>query len=360
MKASKRRRGWLIGFVLFGLLIALLWTLWPRERSLLDQATSVCALKTWYQAETSNYGWLSDHELLHFLPGETLASFDLQTKTETPLPALARLVKGSSASFDGLNVSPDGRWVLWGERGYNSLFVAATDGFVRFQWPGYGGLSEAYWLTDSHHWLQNVFGGNKSIGQIHLRNVDTPYVSQTFPTVPTSLQGLNILAALSQDRLLIRTPDPSTVVKAFSLPGARSVKEIQTTYRDKQQLSLWNLRSGSLLRQWTIHLPGLASDVHVSPQGDRMAWLLQNNRALPWDTLLHRLFPAWRMVKHFSMSLWVSRLDGSQMHEVGSIVLRSPAVRAGQISWPWNIRWLPGGKRLSFLYNDALWTVPAE
>jgi len=57
------------------------------------------------------------------------------------------------------------------------------------------------------------------------------------------------------------------------------------------------------------------------------------------------------------LALWVSDPNGKSMREIGHMPT-TPWSRLGQrfaeIS---NIQWLPGGRRLSFIYRNSLWTV---
>jgi hypothetical protein len=78
----------------------------------------------------------------------------------------------------------------------------------------------------------------------------------------------------------------------------------------------------------------------ISPQGDRIAWHLSTKTQGVWVE-----------------SLWVSRIDGTQMHEIGSGDLeggKKPQIISG------NMKWVPGEKRLSFRDQHTLYTVPVE
>ena len=72
------------------------------------------------------------------------------------------------------------------------------------------------------------------------------------------------------------------------------------------------------------------------------------NHASWIDRLRHRLDPSTPLHTEREDEIWVSGLDGSQMTEIGSD------------SRPlFQLQWLPGGKQLSFLYREGLYTVPA-
>ena len=69
------------------------------------------------------------------------------------------------------------------------------------------------------------------------------------------------------------------------------------------------------------------------------------------SNLFHRLFPALKTLPQARVSLWVSNLDGSRMKELGYVK---------GIAFIPSLRWLPDGKRMSFIYDKALYTVPAD
>ena len=129
-----------------------------------------------------------------------------------------------------------------------------------------------------------------------------------------------------------------------------------------------SLRSAQrLLFQRQITLPSGAEyqAMAVSRQGDRIAWQLgfTDKPAVPrW---LCRLLPFLKRPESRRISLWVSRLDGSGMREVGSTPVESDLPGPPFVG---ELRWLPSGKTLSFVtqgYEDSKWTVrlytvPAE
>jgi hypothetical protein len=87
--------------------------------------------------------------------------------------------------------------------------------------------------------------------------------------------------------------------------------------------------------------PSIAAidDMVVSPRCDHVAWKLFA-RERPWA------------------GLWVSRLDGSDMHEVGGVPITRPLTLTDRLFY--DIQWRPDGKYLSFVYEDSLYVIPAE
>jgi hypothetical protein len=113
-------------------------------------------------------------------------------------------------------------------------------------------------------------------------------------------------------------------------------------------------------RTYDVPVPSGASVIQatVSPQGDRVVYLLDFDRVAPIARLLARLLPAGRLPHYREAGIWTSRLDGSRMREVGHI--RVPA----DVDWAdgplTDLEWLPDEKHLSFAYQNALWTVAAQ
>lgn len=72
---------------------------------------------------------------------------------------------------------------------------------------------------------------------------------------------------------------------------------------------------------------------------------------------LHRFIPSIPAKSQPIMSLWICNTNGSRMQQIGYQDLKGPESAGAK---PCSLRWLPGGKRLSFLCQKTLWTVPVE
>jgi hypothetical protein len=116
------------------------------------------------------------------------------------------------------------------------------------------------------------------------------------------------------------------------------------------------IRSASAsARKHKVSLPMTVSGywMLLSNKGDRLLWWLRHARVDPFTLCLHRLMPQIRVRYTESIGLWVSRTDGSEIKEVGS------KPKLPDVHWDKDVRnfnWLPGDKRISFTYGDALYT----
>jgi hypothetical protein len=100
-------------------------------------------------------------------------------------------------------------------------------------------------------------------------------------------------------------------------------------------------------RRFSVRLPypDRVWRVRISPDGARLAWLTEarDPRSLYQEMELFRL--------------WTSDLEGGNVQEVGALRVE---VSGGKRFWPQDVRWLPDGKRITFVFKDSLWVAPAS
>src|SRR5205823_14637065 len=110
--------------------------------------------------------------------------------------------------------------------------------------------------------------------------------------------------------------------------------------------------SGKEIRRYAIPYPAQRrpDNIVLSPQGSRLAWIFhcKPRYAANWlEDLVTRF-------SRQEYSLWVSRLDGSELHAIGTIAL-SPDVDYKGLNPIESVYWSPDGKRLSFLCQHTLY-----
>ena|SRR5579859_7318626 len=103
-------------------------------------------------------------------------------------------------------------------------------------------------------------------------------------------------------------------------------------------------------RAWEIRFPrgGRAQEVVLSPRADRLAWVFYFGSPYPGRNVTKE--------RRATCEIWISCLDGSRMHLAG---YQSDYQDVYDVSLN-GLKWLPDGKRLSFIYADALYTIPAD
>jgi hypothetical protein len=92
-------------------------------------------------------------------------------------------------------------------------------------------------------------------------------------------------------------------------------------------------------------------DARISPRRDEVAWILSSEREFPAN--VERLLAAVHIRPRNSVGIWVSKTDGSEMREIGQMEYSG-------WTYPRYVDWSPDAQCLSFIYDDALWTVPAR
>jgi hypothetical protein len=102
----------------------------------------------------------------------------------------------------------------------------------------------------------------------------------------------------------------------------------------------------------------MVHSVLISSRGEKIAWLIGSQThpspALRW---LSRLLPFIKAQPRPLLSVYVSGPYGSQPALIG--VMETNAHQPDKTT-PTDFQWLPGQKRLSFIYQGGLYTVPVE
>lgn len=104
-------------------------------------------------------------------------------------------------------------------------------------------------------------------------------------------------------------------------------------------------------------------NIVLSPQADRIVWQMTALRPAPLQEWLHHYLPFIATVQYKITAVWVSNIDGSNRRELGH-VLETPDASGGKDiqrdSLLENLKWLPGGRHLSFEYKNALYVLPID
>lgn len=379
-----------------GLAGTLAWRFWPHERLLLQQATRVSTLRPitsprigrlQYTVHTPIL-WRSAREAIGFNVGRhsefQAFSIDALTGAQAPMKkfnqAFGFALKGETNAFHidmspssqfgtpwighllvTCALSPDGKWLLWGAPRSMRLGdhpemrqALALDGSHRCAWTASAAFSDFHWLPDSRHWVEWVEEKSKVVFFIHSMN-------------PSSRTRTLSVALPSSYHMYDITPTGYVLARDYNwffriagiLPSA-----INSWQFAQCDLDLLHTPSGRVAavptHAFRVHLPpGLHVELVdpfpvLSPQGDRLAWLAAREYAPPNSPWLRRIWTFFGQHRQTLIGLWVSRLDGNQMQEIGHLAYRPKE------EVPQDIRWTPDGKRLSFLYKGGLYTVPAD
>ncbi len=360
---------------------------WPRERLLLERGKAITPLLHCdNQGFAMSYWWLSDHELLLSRYKDepanrngngtwTLARHDLETHSETELKILSALLNKTDSDASDILLSPDGKYALWSA--YADGFRAhciALDGSEHKIWQlGKNEYRSCNWLADSRHWF------NARVDPATNRTTSVDVCDREQPAQVTHLP-LNALVPDGPDTCF-------SLTSAFALDGNRLISNSACHEEDTKKDEIVEVgldKTVHLLKKTTVAMPspGIINTALFSPQGDRIAWLLQTTYTPPFAKYLHRFLPMVKLQSRSVASVWVSRRDGTQMHEIGHIDVRnyndpiyyssfmpsggqsgaSALASPNILDTPeeLSLRWMPDGKHLSFFLKDRLWKVAAD
>jgi hypothetical protein len=293
------------------------------------------------------YYWLSPTEVLFFtsptrkqfrgaLDNLMFVKIDIRTGKETRLTHLADLFNRTEGRLSRIQVSPDGKWLLWfgGALDRERIVLTSIDGSTTRQWhrPKYSG--HLLWRTDSQQWMEVLADGKRY----------TEY----------------LLYDLKQGEPIARKPisEQSPLSPPHSAQGDIHYVEC-AVFRANDILSFYshNIRSRQLKatevhrvtqqpeKTSVIRYPDKANPSHISlsPEGDRLAYFLERKAG-----------------KQFKRELWVADTDTQSTRLLGHLPVPTPERENKESLEPQSLCWLPDGERLSFILNDHLYVLPVR
>ena len=375
MQISRRNRRAVVGgLLLMSATVALLVASVPQQRHLLARSKRITDAPD--QSSPARFGpsrgahfvWLSDVEAVGLsFEGYEDHAFLLNASTgvRTPIEALNDTFKTITPSGEQ-HLSPDGKWLLWtGVRNTQHLPAAYGKRYV-LPAPGrqfYQGFrvvataldgsrhverqqgSDLAWLPNSQGWVRYLWG--QSGVSIRSSVQGQPLASsekteKTVPTLPLTQGMVRVLGMRPNNHLLVCCMPPPAV-------------------RGHYAVQLYDIALGSdppSVNTCTLTLPAAwsAMDLALSPSGDRLAWKTIGNRR-PFPDFVLRLLPFIDPSPRPVIGLWVSRVDGSDLHEIGD---EDAPVIDGWDQHLYDLGWTPNGKRVSFIFHGSLWTAPAD
>lgn len=147
-------------------------------------------------------------------------------------------------------------------------------------------------------------------------------------------------------------------IEGFTSDGHVIVSDFARRATTFRTLDLYECDPGTrrLVRKHVIRLPweGEVGASALEHSGRRIVFTLMSQPAANRYTRL--LKPINIDMTHLSVSLWISGLDGEGLRCLGAVPLESVAREDQDIS---DVKWLPDGKRVSFICHRSLWTIPA-
>ena len=337
MKPRRRMQKWLVILTLLCTGIAFALRSVPQERDLLEDAFSVGNTTLWWRTsgkwDPPEYEWITEDVLFSFREQEPIREPHLisaSTRRAAVLNGLDRKMTAVSrnrvyeAETRLWELSPDKKWILWTVRGDNIVYAAKLDG------------------RDYRKW--NVAGEERQISRIRWQDNRNWFVEQkNFKTnKPVSI--------LRGD---VEIQKPNSLQPAINFEG----------YQD------WNLSFPPRAYQTLLSSAALPANTqimtkHTDNARQRVALLIDCKRRPHYPLWLERLLPqSWKRERS-RIELWTCKPDGTEGKYAGYITEEwkplSTIPGSSELVVPQSLRWLPDGKRISFLYKEILRIVPVD
>jgi len=310
------------------------------------------------------YAWQSNDSYLQYVlyPPSGMKQVDLRTGEEKSLSSLERL--GKEARI--YTISPDCKKALWEDgTSVQSLSLDASSPISMAPLPKefWTTASQPLWMPDSKRWIQLCAGSQGLVAVVHAEGKTSPHQEINIGYPKGTSGGYDLL----RTHLIGVTQTGSvlaTHAEASRYPSPQISRHIRLF-----EFSLDPIKPN--VREYTIELPrsgerfesdfALASDeeIELSPQGDRLAWLVNRRVDFPAPDWLSRWLPRTSVTPRFYTELRVTNLDGTHVKTIGSIE-RKPNNGNRPEARPFRIHWLPAGRHISFIYDGALWAVPTD
>jgi len=356
-----------MGLLVIGLIGGAVWRAWPRERLLTEVAHPVAHA----DFKKTTACWLSVHQLLLVTTSQevNLADnmvrkdwrgsadvLDTTTHVTTHLDGLTRLLnripKDPMHGPEEFESSPDGTWILWetnsGGDGWPWPHAAHPDGTHACDWRDNG--NEEKFFIDSNQLVHLSRHAGMMVLDMASKEDHHPQKAQT--------QAILARYALRHPRF-VRVPDAEEVAgKGFAeIALYRTQDRLQRIESEESA----TLKSPVPLWAWRLNLPEGTTYQHAEASQEQQTVLydLTTSRLPTLFAWLHRVYPRFDPEPTFSEELWVARADGQGRHKIGFVPTLLDE-HSNPVTLLQEVRWLPDGKRISFIYRDTLYVVPAE
>ena len=363
---NKKNAFWKVGIsalILFA--IAGFW-LWTRPPSALERATKIAAVPSWSgeNHRDTPYFWLSNGDLLFIKPDMT-GNDSLYRNIVGKAPAAfysSKAVKPPGLrieDFESKMFSSDGEWVAFAEYKKSSFVVTAwrnADGFHRdysFDGkPSSGDLLDLFWSIDGKTLFCILPKGDihrfrPSIDEKEMLEIEKP-------SAQSSHAVSDIIGFAKSGRFIIKSDTIISPSNSEDNEWRRSKIELfEVGYGADKTYS--KINSFKFIQDKNeSSIPALA----LSPKGDRLFLGVASVRRNPFLAWLHERISQIPEGAYCVEQGWVMNLDGSGKHLIGEYTV---SMEEGK-EFPWIIqpKWTPDGKKISFLYDDGVYAIPAD
>lgn len=341
-----------------------------------------------YPHAQDSYEWVSDYEFVMFrdIPSHPIAEVDTRTGKTTALDSLVRRVGKEEIPHStygySFEASPNGSRLLWESEDETRTRTVSVplDGSSVKKGPlrrkeAWHHDSNAIWLPDSRQWVQ-LQDGRQGLDAV-VQSLDAPgivrriHVGHPIAKSSAYVYAWSLLGTRGSGRVLAevgsntpiksRGPQRRIDFLEFSVDGGPA---------NVRQSVVSIPKAGEYVGKTGVDFESYDYDgglengesVQLSPRGDRLAWLIRVREEDSGPRLwLSKWIPTLHRAPRLLTQLRTSRVDGSDMRVIGYLNADMDFDKDWSVQTnPLSLRWLPGGRKVSFVYAGALWTIAVK
>ena len=291
----------------------------------------------------SRHWWLNARDLLVLNPpNATRPGFNripLDKGEGTRLTAISTLFAASAGVADSVRISPTGKWVLWTARD-NSIHVATVDGSKHYRVPQTGPTYNV-WNNDESGWYV-LKPANDIIDHVERHDLSAPMktarwapLAQPIPHDPRHVM-MDCIGITDDSKFVVALLQYNARLGFLADFGVIPLVANPATVNHIQLQAPYVARTG---------------DLTTAVGAYKVVWRL--DIVLPRPQTLHDL--GLQGSPQPSVGLWVVDRQTNQTVPLGYVDVLSHNPGDG----PHDIRIAPDGSRVSFIYRNAIYTVPA-
>jgi hypothetical protein len=234
-----------------------------------------------------------------------------------------------------LLVSPNGRWLLaFTKQDGIQWTLTELEGkrAMKGRRRGADSWPDAVWFHDSRRWAEVAVKPKRIVTWI----CDADY--------PERVKKREFLQTQSSGITLGTTLEDHVIIWLDPMPG-----------RDARYVELDLSGRGEHSREYRVLMPAHAVQTALSPEGHRLAWTSIST----WDALMKSDWQwNWfvRRIPCYKVEVWVGYLTGGEPVSIGHWFIRPSEEPTVGLS----LRWMPDGKQVSIMRNEAVWTLPVR
>lgn len=314
------------------------------------------------------YAWVNNDEVVEWVADQSPQAFRVRPQENGPNPDFVlndrlsedagSFIKGGLSMFlGGVLPSPDGQMILLSEAKFSygitkwhvvNVTGANAHSFGRAPLPFIGA---PVWSQNS----DSLYALEQSAEATYIVRWDVKEPAELDTSRPTYIKILDLM----RPRRSVMGQTVTSMTSEATLAGITAggdgviIDWKRYTSGDISAYQVDAITGKRPTRKFKLHAPnsGRINEVVLSTAADKIAYCVYN-------TDINKGKHSERPIS--AHEIWISNLDGSGLHMIGRKHVNTPGSEERLSEAPRLLRWTPDGKRVSYVLDNALWTLPAK